>query len=93
MIHLYASDGRLLLDALDDAEGARRRMSRECPCTDETDPGVCEQCDEHLRRADEYADLAGVIYDLLASYEPDDPAEERIGGRGQEVVQVKGDML
>lgn len=99
MIHLYASDARTLLEALDDAEAFRRQQARECPCSDELEPGSCENCELHLNAADEYADLAGVIYDLLQSYEPDTPTWPAIGpghrhwGRKEETVIVMEGIL
>jgi hypothetical protein len=71
VIKLFASDARTVLDALDDAESFRRQQARECPCSDETDPGTCENCELHLHAADEYADLAGIIYDALQDYQPE----------------------
>ena len=105
MIHLFASDGRTLLDALDDGEAFRRQQARDCPCSDEMEPGSCENCELHLNAADEYADLAGVIarrLSLRAGWRagPDaaEPAlHDRPGnpnfGRGIEEVPIRGGLL
>jgi hypothetical protein len=76
VIHLPAYDARLLLEALDDAEQHRRNLSRDCPCRD-----GCEECDDHTRQADNYADLAGIIFDGLDTEGDDRYVPPNVGPR------------